>query len=241
MLEIRRHDSMANKEHKQAYETIYQEKGIRHLDSFYLWILGLLRPQPGRRLLDVACGEGAISHLAANMGLEAHGMDLSESAIRTGMGQTSASLLVSDGERLPYADGSFDYITSIGSLEHYLHMEQGVKEMARLLAPGGLACVLLPNTFSLLDNIWTAFRTGRSVDDGQPIQRYAARYEWEALLNRGGLVVEKTVKYERERPRSWQDAIWYLRHFKALIRLTLTPFVPLNLASCFVYLCQRAN
>jgi len=241
MLEIRRDVHMNREKHKQTYETIYQENGMRQLDSFYLWLLDLLHLRPRQRLLDVACGQGVIPHMAADIDLEAHGIDLSENAIRVGRDQTSVMLLVGDGERLPYADGSFDCVTSIGSLEHYLNMEQGVKEMVRVLTPDGLACVLLPNTFSLLDNIWTAFRTGRSIDDGQPIQRYAARYEWETLLNRGGLVVKRTVKYEREWPRSLHDAVWYLRHFKALIRLMLTPFVPLNLASCFVYLCQRAN
>ena len=152
MLEIRKEEQPTSGWSKGAYESIYDGVGIRHRDSFYRWILRLLHPKPGRRLLDVACGEGSLPRLATLAGLEAHGLDLSEVAIRIAVRETPAALVVSDGERLPYADASFDYVTSIGSLEHYLHPPQGVKEIARVLAPDGLALVLLPNTFGLLDN-----------------------------------------------------------------------------------------
>ena len=252
MLEIRKEEQPTSGWSKGAYEAIYHGVGIRQLDSFYRWILHLLRPKPGRRLLDIACGEGVLPRLAALAGLEAHGLDLSEVAIRIAARlelssrrrietEAPAALLVADGERLPYADASFDYVTSIGSLEHYLHPPRGAREMARVLAPDGMALVLLPNTFSLLGNVWTAFRTGWPVDDGQPIQRYATRRQWQTLLEEGGLAVERTVKYEREWPASLADLRWYLSRPKALIRLLLTPFVPLNLASCFVYLCRRAK
>jgi hypothetical protein len=49
----------------------------------------------------------------------------------------------------------------------------------------------------------------------------------------------RTVKYQREWPTRWADVGYYLRRPKALVRLLLTPLVPLNLASCFVYLCGR--
>ena len=241
MLEIFKEEQPAPGWSKEAYEAIYRGVGIRQLDSFYQWILRLLRPKPGRRLLDIACGEASLPRLAALAGLEAHGVDMSEAAIRIAAREAPAALAVADGERLPYADASFDYVTSIGSLEHYLHPPQGVREMARVLTPDGLALVLVPNTFSLLSNVWAAFRTGWPVDDGQPIQRYATRRQWEALLEEGGLVVERTVKYERERPTSLADLRWYLSQPKALIRLLLTLFIPLNLASCFVYLCRRAE
>lgn len=238
MLEIRHVDEQIDV--RRAYDHIYRGSGIRHLNSFYRWILRLIRPVPGRRLLDVACGVGILPKMAAEMGVEAHGCDLSEQAIRLGIGST-ARLLVARGERLPYRDGTFDYVTNIGSLEHYEDPASGVREMARVLAPSGLACVLLPNTFSLLGNVLFAWRTGRTADDGQPIQRYAARYEWHDMLEANGLTVFHTVKYERELPISPADIVWYLRHPKALARLLLTPLLPLNLANSFVFLCRPAR
>ncbi|MGQ9491467.1 MAG: class I SAM-dependent methyltransferase [Anaerolineae bacterium] len=235
MLEIRHVDRHIGVQ--QAYDDIYSGQGIRHLDSFYRWILRLLRPVPGKRLLDVACGVGVLPRMAASMGIAAHGFDLSWQAMRFGAGST-ARYLVANGERIPYADGIFDYVTCIGSLEHYENPAIGVREIARVLSPSGIACVLLPNTFSLLGNVLFAWHEGRTADDGQPIQRYAARYEWQDLLEANGLTVVRTVKYERELPISLADMGWYLRHPKDLVHLLLASLVPLNLANCFVFLCR---
>ena len=236
MLEIRHVQDARSLRH--AYERIYEEQAIRHSDSFYRWILGMLRPRPGRRLLDIACGQGRLPQIAAHRGVEAYGMDLSTQAVRAGQGQ-GAYLVVADGQCLPYPDAFFHYVTNIGSLEHYIDPEDGVREMARVLTPDGLACILLPNTFSLLGNVLHAWHTGRTSDDGQPIQRYAARYEWQDLLETHGLKVVRTHKYECEPPMSLRDLAGYLRRPKALIRLLLTPLLPLNLANSLVYICRR--
>ena len=225
---------------RRAYEDIYGSAGIRHTDSFYHWILGLIGPQPGKRFLDIACGQGVLPVLAASRGLEAHGLDLSAYAVKLGLGQ-DADLLVANGENLPYSENSFHYVTNIGSLEHYVDPVAGIREISRVLSHDGRACILLPNTFSLLGNVLYAWHNGRTADDGQPIQRYAARYEWEAMLEAGGLSVIRTHKYECEFPRSLGDLALYLQRPKSLLRLVLSPFVPLNLANSFVYTCKKGN
>lgn len=223
---------------QDAYDGIYEDQAIRHLDSFYQWILQLVRPEPGKRLLDVACGQGVIPLMAADQGALSHGFDLSFSAVEVGA-RAGADLVVANGEHLPYPDESFDYITNIGSLEHYVDPAAGAREMARVLTRSGRACVLLPNSFSIA-NMVHAWHNGRTSDDGQPIQRFAAQYEWQDLLQTNGLLVDKTVKYERVLPKSLQDIAWYLRNPKNIGWLFLTPFIPLNLANSFVYLCRRA-
>lgn len=241
-LEIRHQDAFHSS--KEAYEHIYKYRKaeMRHSDSFYIWLLQLLDVQFGRSLLDVACGTGSLPRLASKMGLKAYGIDFSEAAIRIARKEAPyLNWVVADGERLPYPDESFDYVTSIGSLEHYLRPEAGVREIARVLKHTGRACILLPNTFGLLGNIWFALRTGRTFDDGQPIQRYAARYEWQDLLESGGLKVVRTVKYEREWPRNLADALGYIKYPKSLIRLLLSPLIPLNLANYFVFLCEKRS
>ena len=242
VLEIRHKEDATTSWSQDVYESIYSIREIRHLDSLYYWLLDLLKPQPGRRLLDISCGVGSLSRLAAQMGLDAHGVDFSEVALRIAHREAAvANLVIADGERLPYRDAYFDYVTHIGSLEHYKSPEAGASEIARLLKPEGLACVLLPNTFGLLGNVWTALRTGRTFDGPQPIQRYAARLEWQDLLEDAGLKVVRTVKYERAWPRNLIDASWYLCRPKDLARLFLGPFVPLNWANYFVYLCSKEN
>ena len=124
-------------------------------------------------------------------GLIYFGVDISLSALQAAHHQ---ELAVSDGAHLPFHDESFDFVTSIGSLEHYLDMERGIHEMARVLKPGGQACVLVPNVFSLTWNVLRVWRTGDLADDdGQPIQRFATRKAWSRLIEDNGLQVFRVL------------------------------------------------
>jgi SAM-dependent methyltransferase len=238
MLELRKITDVSTGNSRSAYENIYQTAEIRHRGSFYRWILRLLAPKPGKRLLDVACGVGVLSNYAAVRGVSGFGVDFSEVAVRRGRREGAASFVVGDGEALPLADGSFDYATSIGSLEHYLDPLAGMREIRRVLAPHGVALFLLPNSYSILHNVWTAFRKGRTGQDLQPLERFAARLEWQDLIEQAGFSVCETHKYEQETPTEWDDFIWYARHPKRMLRLLLTPVVPLNWAHSFVYRCS---
>lgn len=236
LLEIRRElDSRA------GYEAIYQEDDLSQIWSFYLWLMQQLQLPARGRLLDVSCGAGEVVQLAMRHGLSATGVDISRAAARRARQAVGpgAWIAVSAGENLPFPASSFDFVTSIGSLEHFVDPAQGVREMARVLRPGGRAFVLVPNTFSLLTNIWIAFRSGQTSVDNQPLQRYGARADWTRLLEGNGLSVQRTVKYERPWPRSAADTRYYLRRPKEMIRLLLGPLVPLNLAFCFLFTCEH--
>jgi len=223
----------------KEYNRIFTNKGIRHRDSFYIWILNLLTSHKYKieRLLDLACGEGALVSLARVKGINAIGIDISIDALRKS--DAKCYLLAGNGERLPFRDESFDVITCIGSLEHFSDPLRGAREIQRLLTPDGLACILLPNTYSLFGNILFAARTGDVFDDGQPIQRYNTAQGWKRLLMQAGLSIQRMVKYELFPPRTSRDIRWYLARPKKLLRLLITPLVPLYLANCFVYLCQK--
>lgn len=236
MLEIRLPDIESSQDSRSAYDTIYTKSDISQRESYYLWLAKLLNFQAGEFYLDISCGRAQLVHLAMQAGAAAFGVDLSHAALFSGKTQFGADkLITANSQLLPLASNSFDVVSNIGSLEHYVDMDTAVLEMTRVLKPGGRAYVLVPNTFSLLTNIWIAFRHGKTSIDQQPIQRYAARQEWQQLIEAGGLRVRKTYKYERERPRTWADLQYYLTHPKALVRLLLTPFIPLNLAFCFVF------
>jgi ubiquinone/menaquinone biosynthesis C-methylase UbiE len=240
MIEIWHSQVYSPSQSRLAYENIYMEKGIRQLDSFYLWLLGLLSPQTGDRLLDVACGEGVLVKFAQARGVMAYGIDLSCTAIhRARQNITDGTLLVGDGTTLPFPDEAFDYVTCIGSLEHYMDPVAGAREIRRVLRVGGKACILLPNTFSLLGNVMYAWRHGDIFDDGQPIQRYHTRWGWQRLLEQGDLRVLRVVKYEVAWPQTWADRWWYLRKLRKIGHLLAGLVVPLNLANCLVYLCTR--
>jgi SAM-dependent methyltransferase len=226
---------------REEYDRIYSTRGIRQLDSFYKWILDQIRPRPGARLLDVACGEGTLSHFAEKRyALRAYGSDLSVSALQIAAGEAAGPFAVGSGEELPYADGSFDYVTCIGSLEHFLDVRAGVREMARVLRPDGVACIFVPNTYSLLGNILKAWRTGMSTVDFQPMQRYAARGEWELIFRECGLETLDVFKWDREPPYSLRDLLWYVERPRDMFRMLVGPLIPTNLANHLGFLLRRA-
>lgn len=87
---------------------------------------------------------------AAQRGARAYGVDISEptvvqakAAFTNGAGPLRAA--AADVRALPFCDASFDAIYSMGTIEHFDETEQAVREMARVLKPGGRAIIGVPN------------------------------------------------------------------------------------------------
>jgi SAM-dependent methyltransferase len=85
-------------------------------------------------------------------GARAFGVDISMPTVRLAASAFSSAGLdrglaaaVGDVRDLPFADGSFDAIYSMGTIEHFAETERAIAEMARVLKPGGRAIVGVPN------------------------------------------------------------------------------------------------
>jgi SAM-dependent methyltransferase len=81
-------------------------------------------------------------------GAAVFGVDISEPTVRQAQAAFSDSGLrgvVADVRRLPFRDGSFDAIYSMGTIEHFRDPETALLEMHRVLRPGGRAVVGVPN------------------------------------------------------------------------------------------------
>jgi SAM-dependent methyltransferase len=243
VIEIWRPNIGSGDDSQHAYDGIYSAQGINnHGDSFYVWLLSLLRPIPRRQLLDVSCGEGALVRCAGNLGLCAHGTDFSFAAVARARRVTGGvNFAHSDGTALPFPRGAFDYVTCIGSLEHFVDPEGGMREIARVLGSHGEACIFVPNTYSLLGNVNYVRKHGHVFDDGfQPIQRYNTRVGWQQMLERSGLCVRRVAKWEITRPRTSSDRLWYLRRPRKIAHLLASFLIPVNLADSLVFICAKA-
>ncbi len=242
MLEIRHTDIHDPHATMEAYNDIYSQEGILLRDSFYLWLVSLLQPEAGKLLVDISCGQGRLTVLAQNQGLRAIGVDFAYAGVSIGRAESPHSgWAVGDGERLPFEPQSVDYITHIGSLEHYMDPYAGAREIGRILKPDGRACILLPNAYGLFGNIRRVWGTGDIYDDGQPLQRYATRMNWQRMLEQGGLRIEKVIGYgEIDFPRTRQDLIYLLKKPQKILRYLISRLIPLNLTNHLVYICGRA-
>jgi len=106
------------------------------------------------RYLDIGCGTGtAVVNLSLTDRIEeAHGSDISVGMLRTcrknaQKAHTRAILTQSDAQSLPYRDESFDFITCHAILHHVPHPEQVLREVHRLLKPGGRALIFEPTRY----------------------------------------------------------------------------------------------
>lgn len=228
---------------QRAYDEIYSDRGLQQRASLYLWFLDqvLRHAPPPARLLDVSCGEGDFLRFARHAGYVAAGLDFSLAALQTldRRGGSAIPAVAANAQGLPFADASFDVVTNLGSLEHYFDPAQGVREMARVLRPGGTAVVLLPNAYGLFGNILHVLRHGEVFDDGQPLQRYATRGSWQRLLADHGLATRRVLVLERAAPRTAADLAWMLRRPHTFVRVLLGGLVPVNLGDLLVFICDR--
>ena len=220
------------------YDQAYQRHGLADSLHHYRWIVRLLRPVPGSRLLDVACGEGHLLAAAHRAQLAAAGIDLSAEAVRRAAARCpQAALCVANGEALPFPDGAFDYLTCLGSLEHYREMAQGLREMARVLKPDGVACLMLPNAFWLGDVLEVLWR-GQCSSLSQIIERHGTRGGWQQLLAAHGFTVERTCGYNRTYPL-FVRGTWKVKSLrKFLWRRLFNWLTPKNLSLELVFVCR---
>lgn len=124
--------------------------GLAFADDDYLghetWVrpafdkLGDLR---GKRVLDYGCGHGMAAVVLARRGATVTAFDLSPGYVREAEERAAANgvsvrFVVADGERLPFADQSFDAVWGSAVL-HHLDLAKAGAELRRVLAPGGVA------------------------------------------------------------------------------------------------------
>jgi SAM-dependent methyltransferase len=112
-------------------------------------------PVDGREVLEIGLGFGTVGQILAQRGARYHGADIAAGPVAMmkdrlrWIGRTDGSDAVqASALELPWPDGTFDVVVSIGCLHHTGDLPQAVSEVHRVLVPGGVAFVMLYNAHS---------------------------------------------------------------------------------------------
>jgi SAM-dependent methyltransferase len=134
------------------------------------------------RILDVGCGTGANLLMLSQYG-DAEGVDVSEDALAFCRERGLEKVKLGAAEKLPYDDGTFDLVTALDVVEHLDNDLAGLREMRRVLRPGGHVLLFVP-TFMFL---W-----GLQDDVSNHRRRYRLP-ELRRVLEQAGFEIERTT------------------------------------------------
>jgi demethylmenaquinone methyltransferase/2-methoxy-6-polyprenyl-1,4-benzoquinol methylase len=134
---------------------------LNDLQSFCLhrrWkrrVVKIARPETGEQALDVCCGTGDLTLAFARQGLQAAGLDFSESMLRKAaerkerstpregtVEKKNLSYVRGDAQCIPFLDASFDLVTVGYGLRNLASWETGLSEICRVAVPGARLLVL---------------------------------------------------------------------------------------------------
>lgn len=160
------------------YKVLYKNRDILEASRFIDVLIDYLKPLPGSKMLDIACGEGRFSIHLAEKGFDVTGIDLASNSIEQASKHTCEHLhfFVHD-MRLPFKSNYFDYafnfFTSFGYFENYEDNLAAVRSFADGLKKGGMLVMdyfnrdyvlqhLVPDEIITRGN--TEFRVKRTYD-----------------------------------------------------------------------------
>jgi SAM-dependent methyltransferase len=94
----------------------------------------------GKKVLEIGCGQGSHTQLFAEAGCDVTSIDQRAVELtkrRLELNDLTASVHEMDAEKMEFAAGGFDFVWSWGVIHHSAHTDQIVREVARVLRPGG--------------------------------------------------------------------------------------------------------
>lgn len=133
-------------------------------------------PQPGEKVLDVACGTGVVARLAADRvspGGAVVGVDVNAGMLDVARSVMSPEAPIqwyeAPAESMPLPDGTFDLVTCQLSLQFFADKPAALREMRRVLVPGGRLAIGVPGE---IPEIFEILADGLSKHVGPSLQGF---------------------------------------------------------------------
>lgn len=132
----KKYRTMTDAEWTDAYDRAWKHHSNDCLEETDAELIASALESPGA-VLEVGCGLGSLAIRLARKGFHVSAMDVSSEALRQARSEAEKAGVTIDwyqgfAEKLPFADGSFDYVTCCHTLEHVRDLEAAVAELRRV-------------------------------------------------------------------------------------------------------------
>jgi SAM-dependent methyltransferase len=181
----------------------------------------------GKAVLEVGCGAGTDLARFAHGGARVTGVDIAPSAValaKENFAQQglTGDLREADGEQLPFADDSFDFVYAHGVVQYTAHDQALVDECRRVLRPGGAVLFQVYNRMSWLNALSKLMKVGLEHEDAPVLRKYSVG-EFRALLRgfRDVRIVEERFPVKSRLHGGWKGVVFntfFVGTFNALPR-----------------------
>jgi ubiquinone/menaquinone biosynthesis C-methylase UbiE len=184
----------------RSFMTVRQRRVMELVDKLHL--------SRGAAVLDAGCGPGYLLEALARRGFQVSGMDGSdrmlesaEARLRAAQPDFPFTLKQGDIERLPFEDAQFDLVLSTGVIEYLQGDATVLREMHRVLRPGGI--LVLPVT-----NLWSPVNAFDGIIEFLKRQAWFRRpfnLVWEGLGH--GALLPRNFHVRKHRPASFRHSL----------------------------------
>jgi ubiquinone/menaquinone biosynthesis C-methylase UbiE len=220
-------------------EAYYKEAGKHAIISLHLRRLASrLDIYTSQRVLDVACGTGEWLQAVQERGGIPFGIDLSARAIEVcKQNVPNGTFFCGPAEKLPFDDAQFDWITCLGSIEHFVDPEGALREMARVAKRDARFVLLVPNA----DFLTRRLGLYRGTNQTAAIEDVRTLEQWQALFESAGLIIQMRWKDLHVFSRSWLLAQGLLGFPLRATQALLLALWPLRWQYQIYHLCRKAS
>lgn len=190
--------SITEIEEPEFVELYNRMSQLPHIQFLRRWLAQYaVRGRQNIRLLDVGCGPGWLDIVLARRPevREVTGIDLADNMIHLArenterLGVNNARFVLADAAELPFEDDSFDLVISTLSLHHWRQPVLALREIRRVLAPGGSMLIFdlrrdVPTIFLGAVTLASRYLVPEKIrPTGEPLGSFQAAYKpWEAVL-----------------------------------------------------------
>lgn len=194
---------------RQTWDPARYARNARFVADFGLPVVELLDPQPGERILDLGCGDGALTEKLASLGCQVVGVDSSPEQIAAAQARGLDARVV-DAHHLPF-EAEFDAVFSNAALHWMRQPEAVLAGVWRALEPGGRFVGELGgagNIARVLEAL-AAVTARRSIDAQQVNSWYFPdEAAYRQKLEQAGFVVTSIERFPRPTPLPGDVGDW---------------------------------